>query len=290
MKDYIIITDSATDLPQNLIEEIGTVIIPFTYNIDGNEYFNYLDGHRDDPHWFYDQIRAGKTAVTSAINTGSYIEIFEPYLKSGRDVLYISLSSALSASYDNAISAVKELAPRIPNRKLLVIDSLSASLGEGLLVYLAVREKEKDGSIEQVYDFIMENRLKICHWFTVDDLNHLKRGGRLSATEALLGTMLGIKPILHVDDLGRLVPAGKIRGRRQSLKQFIEKMAERAENPGRQVVFISHGDCMEDARFVEAVIRERFKTKDIFINYISPAIGAHSGPGTVALFFVGSPR
>jgi DegV family protein with EDD domain len=290
MKDYIIITDSTTDLPQDLIEKLGIEIIPLMFNIDGNEFFNYLDGLRPDPQSFYNLLRSGKMAGTSAINTSSFIEIFESYLKAGTDVLYIAFSSALSGTCNNAMSAAGELAPKYPERKVLALDSLSASLGEGLLVFLAAHEKEKGRSIDEVYDFVLENRLKVCHWFTVDDLNHLKRGGRVSATAALLGTVLGIKPILHVDDQGRLIPVSKVRGRRQSLEQLVEKMAVTGEAPRDQTVFISHGDCIDDARFVESMMRDRFKIKDIVINYVGPVIGAHSGPGTIAIFFLGGPR
>ena len=290
MNDYVIITDSTTDLPQDLIKELGIVIIPLLYNIDGDEYYNYPDERGLDPKEFYAQLRNGKTAGTSAINTSSFLELFEPYLKNGTDVLYIAFSSALSGTCNNGMLAAQELAQKYPERTVLAIDSLSASMGEGLLVYHAVMEKQKGKSIKEVYDAISENRLHLCHWFTVDDLNNLKRGGRVSATAALVGTVLGIKPVLHVDDEGRLIPVSKIRGRRQSLEQLVERMTESAINPEEQTVFISHGDCFEEAHFVEGLVRERFKVKNVVINYIGPVIGAHSGPGTMALFFLGTHR
>ena len=289
MNDFVIITDSTTDFPKELIEKLGIVIIPLMYNIDGSEYFNYLDGRGLDSQTLYNQLRSGKVAGTSAINTSSFLDVFEPYLKSGTDVLYIALSSALSGTCNNVMVAVEELVKKYPERRVLAIDSLSASLGEGLLVYLSVLEKQKGKSIDEVYDFVNKTRLHICHWFTVDDLNFLKRGGRVSATAALFGTVLGIKPILHVDDEGRLIPVSKIRGRRQSLEQLVERMAQSADLPA-QTVFISHGDCIDDARFLENLVRERFKTDNIVINYVGPVIGAHSGPGTLALFFLGSKR
>jgi DegV family protein with EDD domain len=290
MNNYVIITDSTADLPIDIIRELGIDVVPLQFNIDGNEYKNYPDERGLDPKQFYGQLRAGKTASTSAINTADLIGIFEPYVKAGTDVLYIAFSSALSGTCNNSIIAGQELELKYPGRRILIVDSLCACMGEGLLVYLAVMEQKKGRNLTEVYDFVIANRLHLCHWFTVDDLNHLKRGGRLSATSALLGTLLGIKPILHVDDEGRLIPVGKTRGRRQSLEGLVDKMAQTAEDPGSQTVFISHGDCVEDARVVETLVRQRLKPKNVVIGYIGPVIGAHSGPGTVALYFLGSPR
>lgn len=290
MSEFVIITDSTTDFPQELVDKLGVVIVPMQYTIDGEERSNYLDSRRQDPAEFYAQIRAGKAASTSAINTSSFIDAFEPYLMNGTDILYIAFSSALSGTCNNAMLASEELSPKYPERKVIVVDSLCASMGEGLLVYLAIKEKEKGRSLQEVYDFVINTRLHICHWFTVDDLNYLKRGGRVSATAALLGTVLGIKPILHVDDLGRLIPMGKARGRRQSLEQLVDKMVQTAQDPENQIVFISHSDAIKDAQIVENQVREKLHVKDFITSYIGPVIGAHTGSGTVSLFFLGSTR
>ena len=208
----------------------------------------------------------------------------------GKDVLCLSFSSALSTTYQSAAIAAQELSESRPEAKFLVVDSLCASLGQGLFVYLCAQEKAKGRSLEEVYNFAMETRGKVCHWFTVDDLNHLKRGGRINAATALFGTMLAIKPVMHVDDEGRLIPVGKARGRKASLMALVDHMEETAIDPKNQTVFISHGDCVEDARFVADEVRRRFGTEDIRINYVGPVIGNHSGPGTLALFFLGSKR
>ena len=186
--------------------------------------------------------------------------------------------------------AADDLREAYPGRKIFVVDTLSASLGQGLLVYLCVQEKRKGKTIDQVHVFAEETKAKVCHWFTVDDLNHLKRGGRVSAAAALFGTMLSIKPVMHVDDQGRLIPVSKARGRKASLTALVDKMAETAIDPEHQTVFISHGDCLEDARFVADEVRRRLGVKTIHINYVGPVIGNHSGPGTMALFFLGSER
>lgn len=290
MDNYVIITDSTTDLPEDLIQDMGVVVLPLSFNIDGKEYRNWPDGRELSSKDFYAELRKGNQAGTAAINVNSFIEILEPYLKAGTDILYIGFSSALSGTCSNGFLAIEELRPKYPERKLLAVDSLAASMGEGLLVYLATQEKKKGHTIEEVFQFVTDNRLHLCHWFTVDDLNHLKRGGRVSATAALLGTVLGIKPILHVDDEGRLIPVSKTRGRRQSLEQLVTKMAETAIKPGEQTIFISHGDCIDDAKYVESLVKNQFGVKTVLINYVGPVIGAHSGPGTVALFFLGSKR
>ena len=191
---------------------------------------------------------------------------------------------------ESAVIAADDLREAYPGRKIFVVDTLSASLGQGLLVYLCVQEKQKGKTIDQVHVFAEETKAKVCHWFTVDDLNHLKRGGRVSAAAALLGTMLSIKPVLHVDDTGHLVPVSKTRGRKASLLALVDRMAESAIDPAGQTIFISHGDCEADAEFVADEVRRRFGVQDIYINYVGPVIGNHSGPGTLALFFLGSRR
>ena len=219
-----------------------------------------------------------------------YTDYFEEVLKHGRDVLYIAFSSGLSGSCNSAKVAAQELQAKYPDNRVEVVDSLCASLGQGLYVYHAVQEKKKGKSIDQVIQWLEENKLNLCHWFTVDDLNHLKRGGRVSPATAFFGTMLNIKPVLHVDDEGHLIPMGKVRGRKASLDALVDHMAQTAINPKEQVIFISHGDSEADAKYVADQVRAKFKSKEIYINPIGPVIGAHSGPGTMALFFLGSKR
>lgn len=211
-------------------------------------------------------------------------------LAEGEDVLYIAFSSGLSGTCQSAFIAKQQLEEQFPGRRVEVFDSLAASMGEGLLVYLAAQQQKAGLTLDQLLAWLKENVLHLCHWFTVDDLNHLKRGGRVSAATALVGTMLGIKPVLHVDDEGHLIPVSKVRGRKQSLDELVRKMAETVLDPAGQTVFISHGDCLADAQYVEKRIRETLGVKKFYINFIGPVIGAHSGPGTVALFFLGQHR
>lgn len=290
MNDYVIITDSSCDLPQDMADALELKVIPLMFTIKGQEYSNYLDGREMSAKEFYRLVRSGESATTSAININTYNEILEPILQDGKDVLVIAFSSGLSNTCNASMLAVRELAEKYPDRKVYSVDSLGACMGEGLLVYNAVMMKKQGSSIDEVRDWVENNRLRLCHWFTVDDLNHLKRGGRVSAATALVGTMLGIKPVLHVDNEGHLINMSKVRGRQAALNALVDRMAETVEKPEEQMVFISHGDCEEDAQKVAALVRKRMKVKDIVINYIGPVIGAHSGPGTIALFFLGSHR
>ena len=253
-------------------------------------YHNWLDGREIGFGEFYKKLRDGALATTSAISVGTFEETMGKILDSGRDVLYIAFSSGLSTTYQSAVIAAEDLKESHPDGKVLVVDSLCASLGQGLLVYLCAMEKKKGRTLEEVHAFAEATKGRVCHWFTVDDLNHLKRGGRISAATALVGTMLSIKPVLHVDDAGHLISVGKARGRKASLLALVDHMAETAEDPGDQTIFISHGDCLEDAEFVAGEVRRRFGVKTVHINYVGPVIGNHSGPGTLALFFLGSPR
>ncbi len=290
MRDFMILTDSCCDLTPELSEELGLTVIPLSLEMGGATYRNYLDGREIGFHDFYERIRAGETATTSAVSVGNFEEAMVKAAEADKDVLCLCFSSALSTTYQSAVIAAGEMAEAHPEAKFLVVDSLCASLGQGLFAYLCALEKAKGRTLEEVYDFAMETRGKVCHWFTVDDLNHLKRGGRISAATALFGTMLSIKPVMHVDDEGRLIPISKARGRKASLLALVDKMAETAIDPKNQTVFISHGDCLADAEFVADEVRRRFGTQDIRINYVGPVIGNHSGPGTLALFFLGSKR
>lgn len=290
MQDFVIITDSCADLSADLVQSLGIVVAPLTVTIEEKDYRNYPDNRELDPHFFYDKMRAGATAVTSAVNVNQFIEITEPYLQAGKDILYLNFSSGLSTTYNSACIAAEELGEKYPERKLYTVDTLSASLGQGLLIWYAVQLKNQGQSIEEVRDWLEEHKLNLCHWFTVDDLMHLKRGGRISGTTAILGTMLSIKPVLHMDNEGHLISMSKARGRKASLNALVDEMAKTALEPEHQTVFISHGDCLEDAQYVAEQVRQRFGVKNVVINYVGPVIGAHTGPGVVALFFMGKSR
>lgn len=290
MAAYRIITDSTTDLAPEMIRELGVQVIPLCYLMEGNTYHNIPGGGEMDEPAFYAKLRAGVMSTTTQVNSEEFIAVFTPILEAGDDILYIAFSSGLSGTCQSAHLAKKELEQKFPGRRIEVFDSLCASMGEGLLVYHAAMRKKAGASLDEVLAWLKENVLHLCHWFTVDDLNHLKRGGRVSTATALVGTMLGIKPVLHVDDEGHLIPVAKVRGRKQSLDALVKKMEETAIDPQDQVVFISHGDCLEDARYVARRVKEKLGVKEVKINFIGPVIGAHSGPGTVALFFLGNPR
>ena len=229
-------------------------------------------------------------ATTSAVNVSDFTETIEPHLKEGRDVLVVAFSSGLSATCHSAQIAAQELSEQYPERKVYVVDSLCASLGQGLLVWYAARMKNEGRGIGAVRDWLEENKLHLCHWFTVDDLHFLKRGGRISSATAVLGTMLSIKPVMHVDDEGHLTKVGTARGRNASRKALVDHMAETAIDPAGQTVVISHGDCEEDANKVAEDVKRRFGVQTVVLNNVGPVIGAHSGPGTVALFFLGRHR
>lgn len=288
MNDYVIVTDANTDLTPQMVEELEIAVMPMQFSILGKNYLLYPDNREMDIKEFYDLIRKGNMAATAQLNPNDIIQAFTPYLEEGKDLIYIAFSSGLSGTYASARMAKDELCRLFPKRKIIIVDSLAASMGEGLLVWHAVRQKRAGLDIEQLEQWVLDNRNHLCHWFTVDDLHHLKRGGRVSSATAVIGSALGIKPVLHVDDQGHLIPVKKVRGRRQSLDALVDMMQQTAVDPKRQTVFISHGDALDDARYVEKRVRDAFKCKDIHINYIGPVIGTHSGPGTVALFFMGT--
>ncbi len=290
MADFVILTDSSADLGADMVRQLDIEVLPLSFTIDQKTYHNYPDNREMDPHAFYEMLRQGQVATTAAVNVAQYTDALEPLLQEGKDVLVLAFSSGLSTTYNSSRIAVTELQEKYPERKVYTVDTLCASLGQGLIVYLAAKERDKGKSIEQVRDWVEENKLHLCHQFTVDDLHFLKRGGRISATTAVVGSMLQIKPVLHVDNEGHLINIGKARGRQASLKALVDKMAKTAIDPAHQIVFISHGDCLEDARTVEKMVKDRFGVKEVYINYVGPVIGAHSGPGTLALFYVGSER
>lgn len=290
MGTYRIVTDSTTDLTPELIQELDMQVIPLCYIMEGKTYHNIPGGGEMTDREFYAKLRAGSMSTTTQVNSEEFLRVFTPLLEAGQDVLYIGFSSGLSGTYQSAALAREELKQRFPGRRLEVFDSRCASMGEGLLVYHAAKLQQAGKSLDEVLSWLKENMLNLCHWFTVDDLNHLKRGGRVSTATALVGTMLGIKPVLHVDNEGHLIPVSKVRGRKQSLDALVRRMEDTALDPAGQMVFISHGDCLEDARYVERQIREKLGVRQVELGFIGPVIGAHSGPGTVALFFLGKER
>lgn len=290
MNDFVIVTDSSADLSAELAAALDVEVLPLTFTIQGRTLCNYPDNRDMDPKVFYRLLREGEIATTAAVNAAGYTALLEPLLQAGRDVLVLSFSSGLSATFQSSQLAARELSEQYPERKLYVVDTLCASLGQGLLVWHAAQQRKAGRSIDEVRDWTEQNKLHLCHWFTVDDLHFLKRGGRVSAATALVGSMLQIKPVLHVDNDGHLINTGKVRGRAASLTALVDHMEKTAVHPEEQTVFISHGDCREDAEKVAADVRKRFGVKEIVINYVGPVIGAHSGPGTLALFFLGTER
>lgn len=290
MGNFVLFTDSSCDLPAKMAEELELTVLPLSFTMGGKEYRNTLDGSEMPVKEFYRRLRAGEPSTTAAVNVGAYLSAMEPVLKAGKDVLDLAFSSGLSNTCDAAQMACRELAEKYPERRVCAVDTLAASMGQGLLVYHAARLRKQGKSFDEVRGWVEQNKLKLCHWFTVDDLGHLRRGGRISAATALLGGMLNIKPVLHVDDAGHLVSVGKVRGRRSSLDALVNHMEQLAENPSEQVIFISHGDSREDAEYVAAEAKRRLGVKEAVINYCGPVIGAHSGPGTMALFFLGRHR
>ncbi len=287
---YRITTDSTTDLPQSYLDAHQIACIGLTFQIEGKEYTEGPDVGMTSKA-FYDSLRKGAQASTMQVNTYAFTQFVEPFLAAGEDVLHIAFSSGLSGTYASCQAAVAELKEKYPERTLVVIDSLCASMGEGLLVDYAVKNRDKGMDLQENAQWLQDNKLHLCHWFTVDDLMHLHRGGRVSKTSAIVGSLLQFKPVLHVDDEGHLILMSKTRGRKSSLKALVDRMKETALEPVKdQTVFISHGDCEEDAQLVAQMVRDECGVKDILIHSIGAVIGSHSGPGTVALFFLGSHR
>ena len=286
MNNFVIMTDSSCDLPLSVAEQMGVSVIPLEINMEGNIKFN----NEIDIKEFYEYLRQKHGAKTSAVNMDRFIEAFEPIVSAGNDLLYIGFSSGLSATFVAGKNAAEELSEKYPDRKIIAIDSLCASLGQGLLVKLAVDKKNSGATIDEVAAYIEEEKLHLAHWFTVDDLFFLKRGGRISATTAVLGTVLQFKPVLHVDNEGHLINMTKVRGRNASIAALLDKMKETAIDPAAQTIYISHGDCYDDAKKLADMVTAEYGITDILINEVGPVIGAHSGPGTLALFFLAKER
>ena len=291
MREYKILTDSTTDLSPQLVAQTGVTVLPMTYTIGEKSYRNDPEETDLSSGDFYDMLRGGAMSTTSQINVETFREVAGKMARDGFDVLYVGFSSGLSGTFNSARIAFEDLSAEYPEHKFLAVDSLCASMGEGLLVYHAAQQQKAGRSIEETARWLEENKLHLAHWFTVDDLMFLFRGGRVSKTAAWAGTMLNIKPVMHVDDEGHLIPLEKVRGRKKSLNALVDHMEKSAVQPiDQQMVFITHGDCLEEAEYVAEQVKERFGVKEIVINYVDPVIGAHSGPGTMALFFLADKR
>lgn len=289
MNNIIIMTDSCCDLPYEFTMDNNIVVIPLRLTLRGETIEDDL-GKTLKYSDFYKAVREGEMPKTAQANVYEFEQLFEKYIKDGDKVIYIAFSSALSGTYNSACVARENLLEKYPEADISVIDSKSASMGLGLLVYYANEMLKSGKNKEEIIKWIEENKLKVIHWFTVEDLNHLFRGGRVSKTTAMVGSLLSIKPVMHVDNEGRLMPVEKARGRKKSLSSLVNKVAEGIVNPEEQVVFISHGDCIDDVEYVKEKLLQKIKVKDIIVNYVGPVIGSHSGPGTVAIFYLGKER
>ena len=284
---YRIVTDTCCDFPEQMYEDLKLAVVPLTVNYMGESINAYTEDWLKD---MFDGLRKGEVASTSAANPQDWQDVFEPIAQGGEDVLALAFSSGLSTTYQSAVIAAEELMVKYPDRKIHVVDTRCASLGQGLFVYYACQKRDTGLSLEDLTAWCEENKGNLCHWFTVDDLMYLKRGGRVSAATALVGTMLQIKPILHVDDDGHLINMSKVRGRKASIEALAKKMGEMGTPGANDTVFICHGDCMEDARYLEKLVKEQYGVKNVLIYYVGAVIGSHSGPGTLALFFLGEHR
>jgi len=283
---YHIITDSCCDLTEAQLQQLQVSCANLTVLYKGENHLNFSDPAAVKA--FYNELRDGITATTAAANPDDWANLMLPVLREGRDVLVIAFSSGLSTTYQSAVIAAKDLQEDYPERTICVVDSMCAALGQGLLVYHACRKRDQGLSIQELTAWLEAHKRNICHWVTVDDLSHLKRGGRISATTALVGTMLNVKPIIHVDNDGHLINCAKVRGRKTAMEYLVKKFSETATD--FDTVFIGHGDCPEDAAALEALLREKHNIREITTGYVGPVIGAHTGPGVLVVFFLGTQR
>ena len=284
---YRIVTDTCCDFSQVMYKELDLAVVPLAVNFRGKEHNRYTEAWLQD---MYDGLRNGESASTSAANPENWATVIEPVLAAGEDALVMAFSSGLSTTYQSAMIAADELQEKYPDRKIRVVDTLCASLGQGLFVWYACKKRDAGFDLDALADWCEAHKQNICHWFTVDDLMYLKRGGRVSAATALVGTMLQIKPILHVDEEGHLVSVAKARGRKASIEALAKKLGELGLPGENDTVFISHGDCREDVRYLEQLLKEKYGVKEILVDYVGAVIGSHSGPGTIAFFFLGQHR
>ena len=287
MRDYVITVNSTVDVPKEWLEERHVPVIPLKYTIDGE---TYTDMEGLSAKEFFDKLREGKMSTTSQVNPEEAAAELEPYIKEGKDILHLGFSSGLSGTLNSMRIAGEMLEEKYPEAKVIVIDTLCACLGEALLLYKALQQKEKGMNIDELAKWVEENKLHVCHNVTVDDLNHLHRGGRVSKTTAVLGTLVQIKPIIHMDENGKLQVIGKERGRKKSLNKIVDMAVEQAKGWDNDIIMITHGDCIDDAEYVAKLVREKMGIDNILINNIGTVIGSHTGPGVVAVFCMGNKR
>ena len=290
MNKFKIITDSSCDLTAEITEQLEIDVLCLSVLAEDKVYKNYLDGREISHTDYYNMLRGGLMAKTAAANIEDFTDIYTKWLNKGYDVLYLGFSSALSGTFNTGKIIADEMSEKYPDRKIYCVDTLSASLGQGMLVYNAANMQKNGASIDEVRNWVEKNKLSQSHLFTVTDLHHLQRGGRVSKTTASIGSALGVKPLMHCDNEGKLVKTGVVRGRQASLDALVKRMKETIINPEGQTVFISHGDCIDDAEYVKAEILKSLPVKEVIINFVGPVIGTHSGPGTMALFFFASER
>ena len=283
---YRIITDNCCDFPADMYKELNLAVVPLVVRFQKEEISQYSE------KWLkkmYAGLRAGEEATTSAVNPQAWASLMEQSLKDGKDVLCLTFSSGLSTTHQSAVIAAEELREQYPQRKIFVVDTLCAALGQGLLVWYACKKRDEGLSLEELYDWVEQHKLNICHWVTIDDLGHLKRGGRVSAATALVGGMLNIKPIIIMDNDGKLATVGKCRGRKTAMEHLVRKLCE--DGTDVETVFIAHGDCPEDAAALEKLCREKCPgVKNVLTGYVGGVIGAHTGPGVLVVFFMGKHR
>lgn len=287
MRDYVITVNSTVDLPNEWLEERNVPVVRLKYTIDGE---TYIDGKGLSSKEFFDKIREGHMAETSQVNPEDAKEVFIPLLKEGKDILHIAFSSGLSGTCNSMRIAAEELREDYPESKIIIIDSLCACLGEGLLLYKALQQKEKGLTIDELAQWIEENKLHICHNVAVDDLFHLQRGGRVSKATAIIGSAIQIKPIIHMDEKGSLQVIGKKRGRKSALHTIVDMTIEQSKGWDNDIIMITHGDCIDDAKYVAGLVKEKMGIDNILINNIGTVIGSHTGPGVIALFNMGNKR
>ncbi|MFI3313439.1 MAG: DegV family protein [Eubacteriales bacterium] len=288
--NYALLTDANGDIYPELAEKMGIEVVPMAFSLDGQDYLNYIDNREMSPKDFYAALRQEKKVTTSAINPAQWADYMRPILEADKDLLVVAFSSGLSTTYNSAVIASMDLQEEFPTRQILVVDSLCAAMGEGLFTYMVWEKIQSGATLKEAYDYAEETKLHIIHWFTVDDLQFLKRGGRISGAAAAVGTMLSVKPILRVTNEGKLTSHSKARGRKASLNALVAKMEESAIDPTKHVAYISHGDCLEDALYVKEQIMTSLGVPDVFLNYVGPPVGCHAGPGTLALGFYGKER
>ena len=287
MRDYVITVNSTVDVPKEWLEERNVPVVPLKYTIDGE---TYTDMEGLSAKEFFAKLREGKMSTTSQVNPEEAAALLEPYVKEGKDILHLGFSSGLSGTLNSMRIAGEMLEEKYPEAKVIVIDTLCACLGEALLLHHALKQKAKGMTINELAQWVEDNKLHVCHDVTVDDLNHLHRGGRVSKTTAVLGTLVQIKPIIHMDNDGKLQVIGKERGRKKSLNKIVDMAAEQSKGWDNDIVMITHGDCIEDAEYVAKLVREKMGINNILINNIGTVIGSHTGPGVVAVFCMGNKR